>query len=134
MLPLVLLGALVGTSYVVAVNRTPKKGIMTPARSVIYEAALTSEKDPKNLKELAITFRAEGLTLQADLLEKRAALKEVSPEIAEARQAAFHEMMKSDNPVHISEMAGEFEKIGATGSAGALRARATGLMAQNPAE
>ena len=128
MLPLVVIGVLATASLYK--NRRKVKGSMTAQRQVIYDAALTSEKDPANLRILAKAFRAEGLIPQAELLEKRAALRELPPEIQAARRQIVRDALTSDNPVFVAQMAGEFDAVGASGAAHALYQHASGLRAK----
>lgn len=123
-LPLAI-AALAGTAYVVATQ--PKKGTMTPERQSILDTALSSTAEPDKLRALAKVFRDEGLPLQADLLEKRAALRELPPDVKEGRKAAFRAGMASKNADAIRALANEFEKEGATGAAAALRTQAFNL-------
>lgn len=115
----VVIAALAGTAYVVATK--PKPGAMTPERQVILDTALNSTSDPDKLRALAKVFREEGLPAQADLLEKRAKLRELPSDVKEARKAAFRAGMASKNPVAVRALADEFEREGATGAAAALR-------------
>jgi hypothetical protein len=131
MLPLAIIGALSGISL--WKNRKKKAGVMTPQRQVIYDAALTAEKDPENLKILAKAFHAEGLHAQAELLEKRAALRDLPPEIQAARKQIVRDALKSDNPIFVAQMAGEFDAVGASGAAHALYQHASGLRAKQSA-
>lgn len=104
-----------------------KKHRMTPERKKVYEAALKSLKDPAKLRELATAFRKEGLKEEADLLDKRAALRELPSDVKEGRREAFKKGMTSKDAAGIEKLAKEFEKEGATGAAAALREYAAGL-------
>ncbi len=129
MIPLLIIGAaVIGGSILAAKNK--KSGVMTPQRQVIYNAALEHEKDPANLKALAKSFRSEGLIAQADLLEKRAALRLLPEPVQEARRAVITEALASNDPQFVAAMAGEFEAAGASGAAHSLRQHASGLIAK----
>jgi len=104
-----------------------KGGGMTPARLTIYYTALNSERDPVKLRALAKTFKAEGLDAEAAMLEKRAKLRELPPEIKAARRQAFKDAMNSQNKDAILGMAQAYENEGATGAAEKLREYARGL-------
>jgi hypothetical protein len=117
---------LAGTAYVMA--KKPEPGVMNPNRQSILDTALTSKDvEPAQLRALAKVFADNGLPLQADLLEKRAKLRELPPDVKEARKAAFRAAMESTNPAAIRFVADAFETEGATGAAAALRKRAFDL-------
>jgi hypothetical protein len=127
MIPLVIpigVGVLIGAAA--WATRKPK-GEMTPERTIVYDTALKTVKDPEKLKILSEAFRKEGLTAQADLLQKRATLRELPPDVKEARRAAFRKGMASTDPKAVNELADAFEKEGASGAADALRKYASGL-------
>ncbi len=105
-----------------------KRGVMTPERQKIYQAALGgSLKDPKKLRQLASAFSQVGLTPQADLLNKRAALKEAPKTLKAERREAFRKGMSSKDRQAVMKLATEFQNIGATGAAAKLAAYASGL-------
>lgn len=93
---------------------------LTPERKIIYETALETEKDPVKLRNLAAAFRKEGLIEQAVMLEKRAALRDLPPEIKEARTEAYKAGMSSNNPDGVMRLATAFKNEGATGAAQSL--------------
>jgi len=122
----VAIAALAGTAFVMA--KKPSAGVMTPDRQSILDTALTSKDiEPDKLRALAKVFADNGLPLQADLLEKRAKLRELPPDVKEARKAAFRAAMESTNPAGIRVVADAFQNEGATGAAAALRTRAFDL-------
>lgn len=127
MLPLLPLGiaSLVGLSWW-KIRRQPNEG-MTPERAVIYDTALKTVKDPDKLRALAKGFREAGLIPQAELLEKRALLRELPPDTKAARKEAFKTGMSSTNAPAIEKLADSFEGEGCTGAADALRKYAAGL-------
>ncbi len=47
-------------------------GVMTPERDTIFQTAMSSVTDPKNLQDLAATFTSEGLPAQAASLTAKA--------------------------------------------------------------
>lgn len=100
---------------------------MTSERKIVYQTALRKEKDPDKLRALAESYRAQGLTAQADLLEKRAALRELPPEVKAARRAAFKSALASSNKGAVLAMANALDNEGATGAADKLREYAGGL-------
>jgi len=108
-------------------DKTPEKGTITPDRQAIFEAALNDLKDPAKLRAMAQVYRREGLEAYADLLEKRAALRELPDDVKDARKDAFQKGMSSDDPAAVAKLATAFEKEGATGAATALRKYADGL-------
>jgi hypothetical protein len=106
-----------------------KKGELTPERKAIFQAALEVVEDSGKLRELADVFASEGLTVQADLLRKRANLRELPPAVKEARHAAFLKAMNAADPRKVDEIADLFESEGAVGASNALRGYAAGLRA-----
>ncbi len=136
MLPLLPIGVgiLALTAWFASSKRPPKVGAsigadtgMTPARRIIYQTALCSVKDPEQLESLAATFRGEGLTVQAEMLTKRANLRRLPKEVKDARAEAFRKGMKCNDPAQVMMLANAFENEGATGAAAALKAWAEGL-------
>lgn len=126
MIPLLypaILGLGIATAYIV---KRKDKG-MTPERELVYQQALAKEKDPARLKYLADSFRAEGLTTQADILEKRAKLRAATPEVKAARRQAFKDAMNSKDVPGILRMADAYEKETAFGAAQKLREYAKGI-------
>lgn len=104
-----------------------KKKVMTPARQMVFDKAIAKEKDPVKLRALAAQFRSEGLNPQADLLEKRAKLRELPDDVKAARKAAFRQAMSSTDKKAVLGMAQAYENEGATGAAAKLREYAKGL-------
>jgi hypothetical protein len=118
----VAIAALAGVAYVK--SKSPPAGTMSPDRQAVLDAALANESDPAKLRALAKVFTDANLPLQAELLLKRATLRELPADVKEARKAAFRAGMASANGPGIRALADEFEKEGATGAAAALRAHA----------
>jgi len=118
-LAVVLLGG--GAYYSTVKKESPIHGKITQERALVFETALNEVKDPKKLKTLAESFRKEGLNVQADLLEKRAKLRELPQKVKDERRAVFRKAMSSTNPNAVKQVASVYEKEGATGAANALR-------------
>jgi hypothetical protein len=118
---------LAGGSWL-AYRRFFNKG-MTPDRKKIYDAAIVSMQEPVKLRALADTFEKEGLRGEADMLRKRAALREAPPAVKAARRMAFKKAMGSDNPDAILEVAKAHEALGAMGAAAELKLRAANVSA-----
>lgn len=132
MLPLIALGVVSASSAVGAWAIRKFRNRVKPSiqleRAAVYETALATIKDPFRLRSLAVSFRAQGMNNEADLLEKRAALRDAPPEVRKARKTLFQTTMKSGDPVQILAIADEFEKLGATANAMALRQYASSLI------
>lgn len=117
------LGALAaGAAY-----KKHKSKKMSAEHELIFKNALQSLKDPAKLKELADAFEKEGLHDAAQLLRKRAILRELPPELKKARREALRKGLSSNDPKEVNELADAFEKEGATGAANDLRAYAKAL-------
>jgi hypothetical protein len=120
------IGLLAGLAY----WRSRKKtGVLTPERELIYKSALDNEKNPENLRALAKSFREEGLDGEADMLEKRAALRNLPPDVAAARRDVYNQALQSENAEGVEKVAAAFEQQGATGAAATLKNYAAGLKA-----
>ena len=130
MIPLlipVVVASLAGLAF--AKSKTSQtQGVNTPTRQLIFQQALDTVKDPDELRKLAAVYKSEGLTAQADLLNKRAALRELPPDVKAARRAAFKAGMNSNDINAITKLADAFNQTGATGAANALRKYADGLV------
>ena len=126
LIPLLIAGLAAGAAYKVT---TSKKGIMTPQRRMIFNAALTKQPPlpSDQLRALATTFDDEGLPAYADVLRKRADIRDLPPEKKEARQAAVKKALSSNDSVAVRAMAGAFDSEGATFTAQKLRDYADGL-------
>lgn len=129
MLPLIplFIGSLV-IGGAAAGHREYKKRQFTPARKMAYESAMQSCRDPQKLRALAATFRDQGLKPQAEMLEKRAALRETPKEIAQARKLVFQAALNSKDPAAVLKVAEAHEKVGALGAAQKLRDYAQTLL------
>lgn len=135
MLPLLPIGILMlsGGAFIAAKNQE-KKNEMTPSRQHVFETALNEVKEPEKLRALAKAFRDQGLNVQADLLEKRAKLRELPPNIKAERRDAFRKGMASKDPNAVRRLAEVFDREGATGAANALRKYADQLDAEKVKE
>ncbi len=103
------------------------------ARQAVYDTAINEVKgQPETLRRLAVGFRDAGLTAEATMLEKRAALQELPEHIKEERKALLHRALKCKDPKVVLEFASAFEEQGSTGAAENLRKYAFSLLA-NPA-
>ena len=110
----------------------PAKGVVTTERTLIFETAMNELKDPGKLRKLADVYRKEGLPGHADLLEKRAKLRELPPDIKAARKAAYRKAMASTDAEAVRKLADAYDKEGATGAAASLRKYADSLKAATP--
>lgn len=129
--PLLVLGLVAGGYYAkTRHDKIPPKGELTPERAVIFETALNEVKDPAKLRALAKTFREQGLVKEADILENRAKLRDLPPDVKEARRDAYRNGMSSKDAVAVDNLAAAFEKEGAVGAAMALRKHAEALRAE----
>lgn len=135
MLPLVPIAVGAVTGCIAAVVRRRRRPLltMTAERQRIYDAALTTLRDPEKMRSLAIAFRQGGLRAEADMLEKRAALKELSPEVRQQRREIIKKALSHRDPKVVREVAAAFDKVGSTGAAATLRRYAAGLSHTRPA-
>lgn len=104
-----------------------KKGQMTAARQEVYDQAMASLADPAKLRTLANAFQKEGLTYEATMLRKRAALRELPPDVKKGRQEVYKQALRSTDKEAIAKVANAFEREGALGSAQKLREYLAGL-------
>jgi hypothetical protein len=123
-IPVIALGLLGAGAFFVA--KKMRGGKMTPERRMIFEAALR-ERDGQKLLTLADAFEKEGLIEQATMLRKRARLRNLPPEVKQARRDAFKKLLASDDKDAVLAAAKAYEDEGATGAAAKLRAYAEGL-------
>jgi hypothetical protein len=130
LVPLVVLG-LAGTAAYKVHKR--KRG-MTPERQALFEGALKSLPDPDKLRSLADKFHGEGFPLQADLLRKRATLRELPEDVQEKRREVFRKGMASTDADKVELLSKVFEKEGCTGAGACLQLYASGLRASDPNE
>ena len=128
LLPVTVVG-LAAAAGVVAHKRAKKKRKkgMSPDQEKIYSAALQNLKDPAKLIELADKYADQGFKHEAEMLRKRAKLRQLPPDVKKQRKEAFRKGLKLQDPDKVQKLADLFEKEGATGSADALRKYAKGL-------
>ena len=108
-------------------SKAPVDAATLAQRQSVYETAINTVKDPTKLRALAAAFRDEGMVPEADMLEKRAVLQELPPEVKAARRDALRKAMASTDPVKVLAMADAFDSQGCTGAAENLRKYAAGL-------
>jgi hypothetical protein len=100
---------------------------MTPERKKIYEAAMNTLKDPNKLRLLSDAFQKAGLKTEAEMLRKKALLRELPEGQKKARRDAFKAGLKATDPSKVETLANAFHKQGALGAAKKLRDHAAGL-------
>jgi hypothetical protein len=125
-------GAVVGGGIAHASGGT-NRGVLTAQRQIIFERAMESIKDPNELKKLADAYAHEGLGVQADLLRKRAALRDLPADTKEQRRVAFRKAMAADDADVILKIAAAFEAEGALDAAKTLRAHGVAVQAAHAA-
>lgn len=109
-------------------RRDKEKGVMTPERTKIFNAALAGGmQDPDNLDKLAATFAGQGLKEQAELLRRRATLKRLPNEIKLARRNVWRKAIKSKNKSAMQRLAAAYDHEGCTCAAMRLREIASGI-------
>lgn len=128
--PLVVLGLAGGAAYKV---HKRKKGL-TPERQALFQGAMNSLADPNGLRGLADKFHGEGFPAQAEILRKRAKLRELPKEIQEQRREVFRKGMRSMDANKIEQLAQVYESEGCAGAADCLRLYAKGVRATQPEE
>lgn len=128
-LPAIVIAATAGAAW--KLHKHSSK--MTPERKVIYDNALANLKDPAELRKLADSFDKEGLKKEGDMLRKRAALREMPPDVKAARKDAYRKGMQSTDKSGVLRLAEAFHLQGATGAAASLRKYAAGLIHKKPA-
>jgi hypothetical protein len=116
-------------------KKMPAHGEKDTEREVIYLTAMRCLDDPGKLRALADKMASLGLTAPkhtglddwADMLRKRAALKELPDAVKAQRKAAFQKGMKSANKAGVLKLADMFRHTGAFGAADKLESHANGL-------
>jgi cobalamin biosynthesis protein CobT len=115
-------------------RRDKQRGIMTPERTKIFNAAISGGMaDPDNLDKLAKSFEEQGLAEQAALLRQRASLKRLPNEVKLARRAIWRKAIKSKNRAAILRLAMAYDGEGCTSAAMRLKEIASGLPDKLPA-
>lgn len=129
MLPVVAIGIglLGGGAWYAQSKRQKNAQPMTAEKRFIYESAINSTLTPEQYRALAKGFRTEGFKVEADMLEKRAALREAPKELAAERRDIYRRAMNSVNVPGILKVADAFDSIGATGAAASLRERVAAI-------
>lgn len=102
-------------------------GVMTPERQAIYDQAMNLVEDPVKLQQLAQVYDAEGLPQVADMLRKRANLRNLPEATKQQREAIALEALKSTNKQAIEQVARAFHQEGCSTIAGELYRRAASL-------
>ena len=124
------LGMLIGGGVA---HASRPKGEMTAKRQVIFARAMESVKDPGDLRKLADAFHGEGLPVEAGMLRKRAALRELPTPKKENRRSAFRKAMTSDDADTIDAVAAAFAGEGAVDASKKLREHAAAVRAAHAA-
>jgi hypothetical protein len=127
---LIPIAVVLGTATLYRIYRRPRRVGMTGKRQQIYESALVTLKQPEKLRALAAAFEGEGLIAEADLLKKRAEIRELPKSKREERRAIFRRAIQSSNIPAIRAVAAEFRAAGCTGAAANLYAHADSLVEQ----
>ena len=127
---LIPIAVVLGTATLYRIYRRPRRVGMTGKRKQIYESALVTLKQPEKLRALAAAFEGEGLIAEADLLKKRAAIRELPKSKREERRAIFRRAIQSSNIPAIRAVADEFRAAGCTGAAANLYQHADSLVEQ----
>lgn len=109
------------------------KGKVTKDREDLFNSAMRMLEDPDKLRALAAAYDKEDLHAHAELLRKRAALRELPAEVKKQRTEAFRKGMASADPDAVSKLAKLFEQQGAIGSAAKLNEHAGALRAAQAA-
>lgn len=125
LIPAALLG---GTAFVVASKKKP--AVMTPDREMLYQRLLRDpvmSMDPAVLRQNAKLFRDDRFFPQADMLERRASIRELPQPQKEELRVIYRQAMSSNNSAAILNVADNFEAMGAINAAEDLRAYAHGL-------
>jgi hypothetical protein len=121
--------AIFGLASLVAMKKSPAPSVSPETladRRMIYEVALNS-KDPVVLRRLAKAFESQGHKAEAIMLEKRAALRELPPDVKRQRSEAYRKGLASTNPSGVRNLAAAFEHMGCSAAAARLREHAAAL-------
>lgn len=86
----------------------------------VYREAMTSMREPDELRALADAFDQHGHKTFATMLRRRAATRELPPEEKKTRRDAFRAAMASDEPGKIVTLAAQFEGEASMGAANDL--------------
>lgn len=112
------------------------KGIMrkrawTPELQSRYEETLNNGPKQANLN-LAVELEEKGFPDKAEILRKRAAIRDLAPEVQETRGKVYRRAMRSKKPASVEAVADAFAGEGCVGAAATLRKYAEGLRAVDP--
>lgn len=128
LIPVIIVG-LVGLGTYRALRRPQIVG-MTAQRVQIYQAALSTLKDPAKLRVLAQAFEDAGCLAEARILKQRAALRELPKEVRLQRRDIISRAFKSSNIEAVRKVAAAFAEQGAVGAAANLNRYADSLVEQ----
>jgi len=119
-----------GLSLVAARKVKARKNALTEKRKETFERAMVSSNDDMpsdRLYRLADEFQRVGLKEQTNLLRKRAALRDMSPEEKKRNSEILQRAFTSKNLEAIEKVAKAFEEKGAVGAAASLRKYSSGI-------
>lgn len=132
-MPIPLIPVLIGGLAISAAVKVRRQAdAMTPDRQKLFDALIQKCADASKLRAAAEQFQNYGLPKQADLLRKRAALRQLPKEVQEARKAIFRNVMKLQDPEKVDSAAQTFYDEGCLGAASLLRLWAEGLRSTDP--
>lgn len=100
---------------------------LTPAREQLFKSAMRSRGTPESFRGLADQFEKYGLPIEANLLRKRAASREMPPEDLEKRKNVIRAAFSCTDPAKVLGFADVCEGEGMTTTAGKLRKYAATL-------
>jgi hypothetical protein len=127
------LGAGVVLGGVLAHKTDRPRGELTPRRQLMFQRAMESVKDPVELRRLGDAFAGESLPEHAQLLYKRAGLRELPEDIKAKRRMIFRKAMCSDNVQAIRGVALAFAREGAIDAGKVLKEHADAVEAAHTA-
>jgi phosphopentomutase len=134
-MPIPLIPIVIGSLAATAAFKVHQRSnAMTPERQKLFDAAIQALPDPEKLRKLADAFQQQGLSKQADLLRKRAALRELPEATKQARKEVFIKTMNSTDPDKVEQAAAVFHGEGCIGAAAVLKLYAEGLRSTDPAQ
>jgi hypothetical protein len=121
------LGAATGLALAAMSAPDSPKGQLTPERKALYERAMASVESSERLEQIAAAFAEEGLDAHAELLRRKAKLRQLSPENARARGLTFLRGLASSNVEAVDRLAANYQAEGSIVAAKALRRHADAL-------